>query len=600
MATGGFKIADAFVTIAARNSVPTSIKSVVSALDSIDDKIVQIRGNDSATQVVKRVDAETVDDKIVDITADDAASAKVQKVDSERVGDKIVQVKAQDDATPVIEKAAAKKPDAVKVPVKADDKTQEGLDSIGGKMTAWVAGLGIGGLIGSAIGDGLDKVNLTPHLQNQMGASAEVAAKAGQTAGHVFAQGFTSDKGMIVDAISSLSSEVVNWSNLTQGEQEKISGGAVKVGQTFNQDVTGVIAAASAMVTNRLAPDFNSAFDLITVGFQNVGSRGDDLLETLQEYSGYFTQLGLSGEDAMGLIIQMMKAGARDTDYASDAIKEFGIRAIDGTQQTADGFAAIGLNAKSMSEQVGRGGDSARLALGDVIKALQNIKDPVAQNIAGAALFGTQWEDTMRRVLPNLDLTKTKLEGVSGATNRLVTELTPKQEIGRAWDTLTDGVASGLTGAAKGVGDFGRQIGDVFTLKIFDPDYDNLGLRGYITAAENAKNHTGFFRDMLGMIPPEMKAWGQSALFTNDALKGTTNVVIGLSDAILGLANKDLGYRQSVARHQDGRGRAERRAEGPQAGLRGSHRRVDEPGIRATAPGPVGGGAGQGAQQGHR
>lgn len=541
------------------------VKQLTKSVQAIPDKEVKVKvDGDAAAQKVTALSTQLVaarrkeqdvagevrvaELKLAEVRQDSGAKASAVAAAEERLASAYRRAEAaQKDVGAISEKLNKARQEPVKVPVEVEDKTESGLSSVKGKLTGWVAGLGLGGLIGEAISDGLDKTNITSHLQNQMGASAEVAAQAGQTAGRVFSEGFVKDQGVISDAISSLSSDVKGWSDLTQDEQQKIASGATKLGATFNTDVTEVIAAASSMVNNNLAPDFNSAFDLITAGFQNVGSRGDDLLDTLKEYSGYFTQLGLSGEEAMGLITQMMKAGARDTDYAADALKEFGIRAIDGSEQTAAGFEAVGLNAKYMSEQIGKGGESAKQGLVDVIKALQAMKDPVDQNIAGTALFGTQWEDTLRRVLPSLDTTKLKLEGVAGATNRLVSELTPKEEIGRAWDTLTNGVATGLVGAAKGVRGFGETLGDVFTLRIFDSDYDGLGLKALMADMERAKNGTGFFKDVVKMVPPEMRSWAMESRFTNDALKDTTVSVHGLSDAILGLANKDLGYRQSVA-----------------------------------------------------
>ena len=74
-------------------------------------------------------------------------------------------------------------------------------------------------------------------------------------------------------------------------------------------------------------------------------------------------------------------------------IKEFGIRSKDGSTTSAAGFEALGLNAAKMTKAFGAGGDTAKAAFDKTTKALFAMKDPVAQNAAGVALFGTQWED---------------------------------------------------------------------------------------------------------------------------------------------------------------------------------------------------------------
>ena len=46
-----------------------------------------------------------------------------------------------------------------------------------------------------------------------------------------------------------------------------------------------------------------------------------------------------------------------------------------------------------ISAKFAAGGDTARDAFYQTIQALADMKDPLAQNQAGVALFGTMWED---------------------------------------------------------------------------------------------------------------------------------------------------------------------------------------------------------------
>jgi hypothetical protein len=90
---------------------------------------------------------------------------------------------------------------------------------------------------------------------------------------------------------------------------------------------------------------------------------------------------------------QAIQNGARDSDLAADAIKEFSIRAVDGSTTTAAGFQALGLNADDMAKKFGAGGKSATAALDTTLDRLRNMKDPVKQSAAATALFGSQAED---------------------------------------------------------------------------------------------------------------------------------------------------------------------------------------------------------------
>lgn len=151
--------------------------------------------------------------------------------------------------------------------------------------------------------------------------------------------------------------------------------------------------SAGQLLRTGLAGNAQQAFDIIVAGQREGLNVSGDWLDTLNEYSTQFRKLGLSGADAIGLMNQMVKAGARDTDKAADAIKEFSIRAIDGSKSTTDAYTALGLSASDMSAKLAAGGNSARDAFGQVIDRIRAIKDPVKQMEVAVALMGTQAED---------------------------------------------------------------------------------------------------------------------------------------------------------------------------------------------------------------
>lgn len=401
-----------------------------------------------------RVAVEKIPDtKTVKVTVKDDATAVVDKVDKKKVDDKEAKVTAKDDASAVIDKVSNTKPKDVKVSVKAEFEDSGGWGKFkdAGKTGAGAfAGGFTGGLMGGGLMDAAttlisdvfaragEKQHVAADIQNMMGVSPEAAKAYGDRIGHMFWSGIGDSKEQITGAFGSLSSDVKGWGNLTVEQQDRIVRGAVKISSAFKTDVQEPIRAASSMVSNGLSPSFEAAFDLITGGYQTLGSRADDALDTLTEYAGYFEQLGFTGPQALKMIQDGLQAGARDTDYIADAWKEFGIRIIDGSELTKTALKDLGLNAKKIPEQIAQGGPQAQEAIGKIIDKLQGIKDPIKKNEIGVALFGTQWEDTFGRVIDKTDIAKGKVEDFKGATEGLSTgTITETEKMSRAWDQFT-------------------------------------------------------------------------------------------------------------------------------------------------------------------
>ena len=126
------------------------------------------------------------------------------------------------------------------------------------------------------------------------------------------------------------------------------------------------------------------------------------LLDTLNEYSPQFAALGLSADQFIGTLVEGADAGLFSIDKVGDAVKEFNIRAKDGSDTSREAFESLGLNADKMFAAFAAGGDTAEAAFFDTVEALNSMDDPLARNAAGVALFGTQFEDLEAGVLPVL------------------------------------------------------------------------------------------------------------------------------------------------------------------------------------------------------
>ncbi len=265
------------------------------------------------------------------------------------------------------------------------------MDKLKAGMAA--AGVAAGAALMGAFGEAMEQGKITARLGVQLGATPAEAQKYGKIAGQLYSKGITEDFQTAADAIAATMGAGLLPPDATNAQIQSIATNVSDLASTFDQDLGGVTNAVSQMIRTGLAGSAKEALDILTAGFQSSANKADDLVDTFNEYGTQFRKAGLDGATAVGLMNQAIQAGARDSDIAADAIKEFSIRAIDGSDATADGFKALGLNADDMAKKFSEGGSSAAGALDTTLDRLRNIKDPIKQSAAATALFGTQAED---------------------------------------------------------------------------------------------------------------------------------------------------------------------------------------------------------------
>lgn len=351
------------------------------------------------------------------------------------------------------------------VEIDVDDKTAAAREGIGSKMVKWAGGLALGATISKGITDNLDIGEANAKLGAQLNLTKEVSERAGKVSGEVYRDNFGESIPEVNAAIASVGTNLLNLNTASESAIKGVTEQALGLANVFDQDVNEVIRAAGSLIKNNLAKNTTEAMDLITRAFQSGGNIAGDLLETITEYSPQFAKMGFDGATALGVLVAGLKAGARDGDVMADVFKEFGLRAIDTATLTTQGYEMIGLSADDMRAKVAAGGKGASDAMVQVLTALQNMKDPIAQNTAGTALFGTQWEDTLRAILPKMDLTEAALTDVKGATDKMNDAAADSAKNGiesvkratEGWLTSVtnmDGPLGAITSWAVGTGDW--------------------------------------------------------------------------------------------------------------------------------------------------
>jgi hypothetical protein len=267
------------------------------------------------------------------------------------------------------------------------------LGGLGGMLKGGIAGIAVAaaGAFTAAYSEALDVKKARALTQAQLGVSPETAAMLGKQAGQLYANGYGESISEVNAAITTVQGALPD---LFGDDLTKITGQVLSFSQAFSVDTADAVQSVNTLINSGLAKDSAEALDLLTAGFQRVPQALQGTLkDSVDEYGQYFNQLGFSGEEAFGALVDASALGEIGIDKTGDAIKEFQILATDGSKSTAGAFEAIGLNATEMSNKILAGGDEAKDATNQIVDGLLGIEDPSAQAQAALALFGTPLED---------------------------------------------------------------------------------------------------------------------------------------------------------------------------------------------------------------
>ena len=214
----------------------------------------------------------------------------------------------------------------------------------------------------------------------------------------VYANNFGDSMEDVGDAIATVKQQM---KGLNDSELQTVTESAFLLRDVFDYDVAESVRASKAIM-DQFGTSGEHAMALIATGAQNGLDYSGELLDSISEYSVQFKKVGFSADDMFNIMQKGADTGAFNLDKVGDAIKEFSIRAVDGSDTTIQGFQLLGLNAEEMSAKFAAGGDTAREAFFQVAGALASMEDPLAQNTAGVVLFGTMWEDLGPEVVAQL------------------------------------------------------------------------------------------------------------------------------------------------------------------------------------------------------
>ena len=243
------------------------------------------------------------------------------------------------------------------------------------------------------VADGLD--NSVNRIAAATNASADEMIRLKSIVEQIYGDNFGDGFDDIAESVSRIKQ---NIDDLDDADLVTVTESAYALRDVFGASIEESSRAARAIMQN-FKVSAAEAFDYMARSAQNGLDYSGELLDSISEYSVQFKKFGFSLDDMFNIMEKGAESGAWKLDTVGDAIKELSIGAIDGSDSTKQGFDLVGLSVDDMAQKFGKGGEAARAAFTETVSALASMTDPIKQDAAGVALFGTMWEDLGKSVV---------------------------------------------------------------------------------------------------------------------------------------------------------------------------------------------------------
>ena len=268
---------------------------------------------------------------------------------------------------------------------------QKAADKVSTTMTAGLAAMGTGAIAATKYFSDLggEWQEATNQVASSTGAAGKELESLRGAMERVYADNFGEDVADVADAVALVDR---NLANLDQEGLTKATEGALALRDAFEYEVEESTRAAEAIRKN-FGTSVEDAFSLIAAGAQNGLDYSGELIDTINEYSSQFSKLGFTADGMFNLLQSGADSTAWNLDKVGDAIKEFSIRAIDGSDTTVSAFEDLGYSAEKIMATFAAGGEGANTAFFEVLNTLMDVDDQVKRDALGVSLFGTMWED---------------------------------------------------------------------------------------------------------------------------------------------------------------------------------------------------------------
>lgn len=298
---------------------------------------------------------------------------------------------------------------------KGSGRLSKTMGVLGGAVVA--AGAAIAGLSAGALAAASGAAEFNASMNQIQASTGMTAAQMGEIheiSKNLYKQNLGENFNDLGDAIS----QAQSVTKLAGKELENATANALIYRDVFKEDISESIKATDTMMRN-FGVTNTEAFNLLAQGAQNGLNKSNELLDSANEYAPHFAALGFEANEMFNTFSAGLEAGAFNLDKVGDAVKEFNIRAKDGSDTSAEAFKALNMNAEQMTQTFARGGPEAQKAFQQVVQAISSVEDPAKRNAIGVQLFGTMFEDLEADVIAAMgtarkqfDMTKATMEDI--------------------------------------------------------------------------------------------------------------------------------------------------------------------------------------------
>lgn len=220
------------------------------------------------------------------------------------------------------------------------------------------------------------------------------------------------------DIADAMGDVVIALGEMDPSNMQEVTESAIALRDVYGYEVPESLRTVDTLMKN-FGFTAEQAFDYIVKGQQEGLDFSGEFLDTINEYSVQFGKLGLSADDMFTILKTGADSGAFNLDKIGDAVKEFSIRVIDGSDTTVHALETLGYNVDDTMATFAEGGEGARDVFFELLTQLAYMDDEVQKNTVGVELFGTMWEDLGPTVIEQLANITTESTNAEGAMSKL-------------------------------------------------------------------------------------------------------------------------------------------------------------------------------------
>ena len=246
-----------------------------------------------------------------------------------------------------------------------------------------------------AIGEGVDGLRERGYMQSGTGDVQLTEARMGVKDQVDLRWSGRLDGMATAAAVETVDTVMDNLSQVMPGTVAEVTNAAIFQQERFGASISEQMQRADAMVKT-FGVDWMDAFDLMTLGFQNSHDGGEMMLRMFDENAQVFRQMGYDADDMFSTIL----AAANNEELGKDSNLNKGMMALyntltSGSEESKKLLKELGMEVTDWPKKLQEGGETAALAMQQLLGKLLAIEDVSKRNDLGRALFGdTVWTAT--------------------------------------------------------------------------------------------------------------------------------------------------------------------------------------------------------------